>query len=232
MLTSFIQQRPFAKAGLLAVPLIICIILMGQQFPKQPVAGFQSTIIAFEFVTDTGEVLAILDSLSQEELAGMDRGNYIDFAFMLCYGSFVSLFFWLAYRQFGKPWMQAGIWLGLVVFLGDLLENIQLLNITSAYADGPKPLDLSSFITRLQLFTWIKWVGLAIALVLAGLVFKCLGGIWRWLGLWFGVPLLLSMVALAMHTPIWMERFTASIFLGLGSLVLSCFFIKVGDKSV
>lgn len=224
--STFLQQRPFAKAGLFAIPLIICIMVMGQHFPKGEVAGYKSKIIAFEFVKNEADVRTVLDSLSAEELAGMDRGNYIDFAFMLCYGSFISFFFLLAYRQLGTKWLQVGILLGGIVFLGDLLENIQLLNITRAYASDPAQMDIGAFIGQLQWFTWIKWIGLGVALAMAAYVLQQLGGVWQWIGWGFFVPFLLSVVAFVNQTPVWIERFTLSIFLGLGSLILCCFFIR------
>lgn len=201
-------------------------MVMGQHFPKGEVAGYKSKIIAFEFVKDELDVLDVLGSLSADELVGMDRGNYIDFAFMLCYGSFISFFFLLAYRQLGTKWLQVGVLLGLVVFLGDLLENIQLLNITSAYTDDSSQLDNGVFITQLQLFTWLKWIGLGVALAMAAYVLQQLGGVWQWIGWGFFVPFLLSVVAFVNQTPVWIERFTLSIFLGLGSLILCCFFIR------
>lgn len=224
--STFFQQRPFAKAGLLAIPLLICMLVMGQHFPKGEVLGYQSKIIAFEFVKNEADVRAVLGSLSAEELAGMDRGNYIDFAFMLCYGSFISFFFLLAYRQLGAKWLQVGILLGLIVFLGDLLENIQLLNITSAYAGDPARMNIGVFISQLQWFTWIKWIGLGVALAMAANVLRQQGGIWQWIGWGFFIPFLLSIVAFSIQTPAWIERFTLSIFMGLGLLILLCFLLK------
>lgn len=225
MTSPFFQQRPFAKAGLLAIPVLICILLMVRHFPKGPIAGYQSKIIAFEFVTNVDEVREVLGSLSTEELAGMDRGNYIDFAFVLCYGTFISYFFWLAHRYLGVRWFKIGIGLGVLVFLGDVLENIQLLNITRAYANGPDQMEVSAFVDQLQLFTWIKWIGLSITLLLAALAFRRLGGIWRWLGLLLTIPFLLSIIALITHSSAWIERFTSSMFLGFGAWILCCFFI-------
>ena len=224
--STFFQERPFAKAGLFAIPLILCILVMGQHFPKGEVSGYQSKIIAFEFVNNEADVRAVLDTLSTEELQGMDRGNYIDFAFMLCYGAFVSYFFLLAYRRLDAKWLQGGVMLGVIVFLGDLLENIQLLNISRAYARDPAQMDIGVFISQLQWFTWIKWIGLGVALAMAANVLRLIGGVWRWIGWGFFIPWVLSVVALAIQTPAWIERFTSSIFLGLGGLILSCFFIR------
>ncbi len=161
--STFFQQRSYAKAGLLAIPLIICMLVMGQHFPKGEVLGYKSKIIAFEFVKSEAEVRGVLDALSVEELAGMDRGNYIDFAFMLCYGAFVSFFFLLAYRQLGAKWLQVGI---------------------------------------------------------------LLGRIWRWISGPFLIPFALSMIAIVGQVPTWIERFTRSIFVGLGSWILCCFFVR------
>lgn len=224
--SSFFQQRPYAKAGLIAIPLIICMLVMGQHFPKGEVQGYKSKIIAFEFVKNEAEVRGVLDSLSAEELAGMDRGNYIDFAFMLCYGSFISFFFLLAYRRLEAKWLQVGILLGLIVFFGDLLENIQLLNISRAYTSDPEQMDIGAFISQLQLFTWIKWIGLGVALAMAANVLRQQGGIWQWIGWGFFIPFVLSIIAFVIQTPAWIERFTLSIFMGLGLLILLCFLVK------
>ncbi len=226
MATNFFENKPFTKLGLFAIPLLICMMAMGSQFPKGEVLGFSSKVIAFEFATSTGDIQAILAPLSEAERMGMDRGNYIDFAFMLTYASFIFFFFKVAKQQFKIKWLVVGQVLAVIILLGDVLENIQLLNITRTYANDPNDLNIAAFLFQLQLFTWLKWLCLGLALLLASFALVHAKGFIKNIALLFSVPFLLSMIALINGTPTWIERFTISIFLGLGSLVLVCFFVK------
>lgn len=226
MISNFFKHRPFAQLGLFAIPLLICMMAMGNQFPKGEILGFSNKVIAFEFATSTADIEGILAPLSPAEMKGMDWGNYIDFAFMLTYSSFIFFFFKTAKQQFRLKWLVAGQVLAVLILLGDVFENIQLLNITRTYANDPNDLNIAAFLFQLQLFTWLKWLCLAFALLLASFALIHTKGFIKYIALLFSVPFLLSIIALINGTPTWLERFTLSIFLGLGSLVLICFFIK------
>ncbi len=226
MVANFFKHRPFAQLGLFAIPLLICMVAMGNQFPKGEVLGFNNKVIAFEFATSTADIQEILAPLSTAEMKGMDGGNYIDFAFMLTYSSFIFFFFKTAKQQYKIKWLVIGQVLAVIILLGDVFENIQLLNITRTFTNDPNDLNIAAFLFQLQLFTWLKWLCLALALLLASFTLIHAKGFIKYLALLFSVPFLLSIIALINGTPTWIERFTLSIFLGLGSLVLICFFIK------
>lgn len=226
MVANFFKHRPFTQLGLFAIPLLICMIAMGTQFPKGEVLGFSNKVIAFEFATSTADIEGILAPLSATEMKGMDGGNYIDFAFMLTYASFIFFFFKTAKQQFKSKWLVVGQVLAVIILLGDVFENLQLLNITRTYTNDPNDLNIAAFLFQLQLFTWLKWLCLALALLLASFALIHTKGFVKYIALLFSVPFLLSIIALINGTPTWIERFTLSIFLGLGSLVLICFFIK------
>lgn len=226
MSTTFFTNRPFSRIAFFAIPLLICMVAMGRQFPKGEVLGFSSKIIAFEFATSTADLEAILAPLSEAERVGMDKGNYIDFAFMLTYSSLIFFFFKVARQHFKIKWLVVGQVLAVIILLGDILENIQLLNITRTFANDPNDLNIAAYLFQLQLFTWLKWLCLGLALLLASFALVHAKGFIKNIALLFSVPFLLSIIALVNGTPTWIERFTLSIFLGLGSLVLVCFFIK------
>lgn len=223
---TFFKQRPFALAGLLAIPLLICMIIMGNYFPRGQALGFSTFIIAFEFVSTTEEVRQLLAPLSPEQMARVDVGNYLDFAFMLFYSAFLFLFFREARTVFRLKWLVVGQVLAVIIFFGDLFENIQLLNITKAFQANPESLEIVPFLFKLQLFTWVKWLCLALSLLFASLGLLRGGGVAKTVAVVCVFPFLLSIFALVNGTAPWVNRFAMSIFGALPALIIATFFIR------
>jgi hypothetical protein len=90
----------------------------------------------------------------------MDLGNEIDFAFMGAYGGFLALFGLAVARDRGAR-LHVVTLLGPLGALFDVCENVQLLAITKALGG-----DYSGALSRLMVFTWLKWETLAVAMLL------------------------------------------------------------------
>jgi hypothetical protein len=132
-----------------------------------PGAAVDRPVLAFEFARTTAHLDFIFghpgDPLRESRIAGMIAGNWLDYLFMIVYGSFVLAFFGASARATGKPhWWFAG-WLGPLAALADAIENALLLSIN---ADMAAPETELAF---LPYPVWIKFTLLAVACGLAGL---------------------------------------------------------------
>ena len=134
--------------------------------------GFSTPILAFEFVETEQEVIDLFGSdpaVRAELVRRFDLGNWVDFLYMLLYAGLLFLFAVQLVRvnasteqgRSGRFLYYIPAFLAVVIFAGDLLENIQLLRIT-ANLDG----EYGRQLTLLPIFTWIKWGGLAIYFLL------------------------------------------------------------------
>lgn len=130
-----------------------------------PGASISNPVLAFEFARTPAHLDAVFgfpgDPLRPERIAGMIRGNILDYLFMVVYGSFVLAFFGASARTTGNPsWWRAG-WLGPIAALSDAIENALLLSIN---ADMGSP---QSELIALPVFVWTKFIALSLACGLA-----------------------------------------------------------------
>ena len=130
----YFKNHPFAKSGLLAIPLLIFIVLMGDYFPKKTPEGFQSFIVAFEFAQSIQDLNVLFSGLSAEEIQKIDIGNYFDFGFMLTYSIFLISLFRKASKEFKRKWLITGILFSVIALFSDFFENLILLEITKVYS--------------------------------------------------------------------------------------------------
>ena len=91
----YFNTHPFAKIGILAVPLVIFMILMEIFFPKLHHEEYHSFITAFEFARTPADLHTLFNGFTDETFRNVDIGNYIDFGFRL-----LTPFFW--FFSFGK----------------------------------------------------------------------------------------------------------------------------------
>ncbi len=154
----------------------IATLLVSQSFDlfffrtmAQPSAGasIDNPVLAFEFARTSAHLDAVFgvpgDPLREARVAGMIAGNWLDYLFMLVYGSFVLAFFGAAARATGdRRWWFAG-WLGPIAALSDAVENALLLSINADMADPARELAV------LPYPVWIKFTLLAVTCGLAGL---------------------------------------------------------------
>jgi len=147
-------------AGTVIVLLSVVLLVV---FPAAParrnLPGLQSPIIGFELARTPDDVAGILGDPGTPERADyaarMDRGNWLDFAFMLAYAGFHAA---IALRLAAKGRLPQGVFVVLLVLAADMLlfdalENRELLFLSTA---APSP-DMDASLARLHLFTLLKW---------------------------------------------------------------------------
>ena len=132
-----------------------------------PGARVDNPVLAFEFARTSAHLDAVFgfpgEPLRESRIAGMIAGNWLDYLFMLVYGSFVLAFFGATARATGdRRWWFAG-WLGPLAALSDAIENALLLSIN---ADMAAP---GTELAFLPYPVWTKFALLAVGCGLAGL---------------------------------------------------------------
>jgi len=222
---NFFKIRPFAKLGIIAIPLLIFMVLMENYFPKTYPEGFQSFIIAFEFAKTPEQIHQLFNGFTADTFRNINIGNYIDYGFMFTYTLFLVLFFKKAANTFNKKWLLTGIPLAIVILFADFLENIYLLQITDIYTPSVTDADLNFVLRKLHIITWVKWGGLACIFALFSV--KSMGKkiLTHIEGVVFIIPLLLSFWALS-NEPLAVSAFTLSIVLAFFLLLFYCFWFK------
>ncbi len=221
----FFTNHPFAKIGLLCIPMLISILIMESLFPKVIPNGYQSFIVAFEFVKTPDELHLLFNGFTDNIYSNLDKGNFVDFGFMLSYSLFLFLLFRKAAYLFNQKWLLAGSVISILVLLADFSENISLLKLTEIYTPQISDAELIPILNRLHIFTWIKWGGLAILFALFS-------------GKLLGKKTLLNIEAVAMILPIlfsfWaltgspegITKFTLSVTLAFAMLIFYSFHFK------
>ncbi len=219
---NFFKNHPFAKTGLISLPLIVFVIVMGFLFPKYESNGFGSFIIAFEFAKTPFDINALLEPLSRDEVRKVNIGNYIDYGFMITYTVFLITSFWRCSEQLNKKFIKTGIYIAMIVLIADFIENIFLLKLTDNYVNISSQSDMISNLYYLKIFTWIKWFSLSILFTVFYSIFY--NEKWH-----IGIPAvvflfpLLYLIASPSRTPEMLTTFTNSILLCFACLVLFLF---------
>ncbi|MCA9612934.1 MAG: hypothetical protein H6722_04970 [Sandaracinus sp.] len=126
--------------------------------------GMQTPIVAFELARSPAEIEAMFGDPGSTEraawVAAMDLGNQIDFGFLLAYGAVLFLVSRALRRESGRTTHSLGERLAFVGPLADVFENVQLLEITSSLGT-----DYRDTVGRLMLYTWIKWIAIALVML-------------------------------------------------------------------
>ena len=152
-----------AVAGVLTIALALATMATFPRNADLP-RGFHTPIIAFE-LAQTESDLAFLtgpDEPAASLRTAMDQGHRWDTLFPFAYGG--MLFVLLLHHALRGTRIA---WLGLATssatVLGDLWENLVLVEITSALSRGQSP---ESLLPTLHTATWSKWGLLAASLAL------------------------------------------------------------------
>ena len=120
--------------GLIVVGLSIVIFPAFPTTMANPDIG-QTPVYAFEFASSRSDLIDIFgepdDPLRAERIAKMDRGNTIDFAYMLAYSLFIGSFFFARFRESNQTTWLCLAAIALLAGLADFIENLILLEITS-----------------------------------------------------------------------------------------------------
>ena len=122
--------------------------------------GFKTPIIAFEFVETKAEVKAVFDGAAPGYREGMKLGNILDYIYMLLYGSLLFLVAGMLLQK--SAWLRPTRFLAVAAPLFDGLENVMLFLLQ---ADN----EASEYILWLRIFTWGKWLALALIFLIFSL---------------------------------------------------------------
>jgi hypothetical protein len=158
------NKRPFIVPGFIGLAVIlvslISLVVFPQSSPGQ-IEGLRTPIIAFEFAETVEEINTLFGPEGSPERAEMvqkmDQGNTLDFLYMLLYSGFLASFAIIANKQRRMGILGLAVGLALLALVGDMLENVQLFQITNNLNSG----DFVDSLTRLNWFTWLKWGSLA-----------------------------------------------------------------------
>ena len=216
MLNQRLQSRPLIISTILGLLLIPFLYLINSYspLPEKAPSDYNSVILAFEFVSNDAELKEVLDPLTTEEISDIDQLNKVDFGFMIMYGLFLISVIIKFRKLHHHDWLKYTAILTMIAVIADLLENLQLLSLSNAYKQGI--MDHQETIDRLALFTWSKWI--LLALVIAQLGYSIImSNRYKWVGYSLFIPIVLGTSAISMKTPIIEDTFGTSIFL--------CFFI-------
>jgi len=158
------MERPFLITGFIGIAVVVMSIVLLSVFPSRSPSmpkGFFTPIIAFEFIESSEEVHQLFgekNSPERQDMArAMDRGNRLDFIYMLLYSSFLFAFSIQCSREREQRIFYLGAVISIIVLAGDFMENLQLLEITSRLQGG----SFDGELMALKIFTWQKWGGIA-----------------------------------------------------------------------
>ncbi len=183
--------------GSIVIAMTAWLASIGPSAVAHPVADDpRAPIIAFELARSLDDLRNVIgengiEPSYRQVRDAFDRLNRLDFFYLTAYGLFVSAFFWAATPRLGWRWLHTACALGLIAALGDIGENLILLELTSESSDP------ASLLEALHVRTWVKWGALGLAASLAGAV---MGGdaraAWlRYAGAFAGAAALLLTVA-------------------------------------
>lgn len=161
----------FIWPPILAIATIVVVVWLGSIGPTRiaqpgaPVAD--GPMIAFELVRTPDQLSAVIgrpgDPATQALRDAFDRENRWDFLFMATYGLFLFSLLRAAGPADSRRWLIFAIAAPVICAGADVLENLTLFAMTAGEGEA------AALITRLEIFTWIKWLGLGIATAAAGL---------------------------------------------------------------
>ena len=223
--SEFFKIRPFAKIGLIAIPMLILTFAMNHYSPQTNPEGYKSFILAFEFAQKPEQTNLLFANMPEETFKIIDTGIYIDFGFMVVYSLFLALFFYKSAATVKMKWLMAGIPISIIIFFGDFFENIFLLRISSIYYSGLNTTALISLLWKLHIITWIKWGGLSMAFLMISIyLFK---GNWlsKIAGLVCLSPIILNLLALN-NSPSLLSIFTQSVFASFAVIIFYSFLFQ------
>ena len=192
------ERRAITIIRMSGAAVLLLSVVMLVVFPAAPVErnvpGFVSPVVGFELASTPEHVLGILggpeNPARPEAVARMNRGNRIDFLFMIAYPAlYVGIV--LLLRARGRLPETLGrflLFLPLVMWLGDLLENRQLLGL----AELTDPAAMTSGLARLRPFTIMKWHALFGTSALLAYPIWQDASWWRWTGVIFGLAALIG----------------------------------------
>lgn len=222
------MQRPFLKIGILGLIVIAWGGFLMLVFPSQVAEmppGFSTPIIAFEFIKSAEEASNLFRSTASIDGSqikqAMDLGNRLDYVYMFLYSAFLFFFAYTVSTTYNIPIYRLGMLLAAVALLGDAMENLQLLGITSGLPSG----EIQAELDALQLWTWIKWGSLALYFLLFSTYFKTGGCYSKLIAILGIIPVVLGLAAF-FHRSQLNELFAVSVMSMFLLIIIYCFVHK------
>lgn len=192
------MQRPFLLSGVIGIALIVIgviITVIGPGRSDELADGFFSPVIAFEFATETEDIIQVFgeaNSPAREEIVrAMNNSTRLDFLFLILYGAFLFTFSITCASLTGNRVYYLPALLSVVAPIFDVLENLQLLSIMGQIGGG----EFVSELPYLRFYTWMKWGALALIFFLLVPFFRTAGTFGRFLSIIAVVPLVLGILA-------------------------------------
>lgn len=192
------KQRPFRVSGYIGIGVVVVGLIMLALAPSAtgPLPrGFFTPIIAFEFARSERAVIELFgpdgSPLRESVLLALRRGTWLDFLFMLLYGSFLFTFARRCAQLSGRRLYVAAAALAVLAVIADALENVQLLQIMNAVEQTNE----AGQLLWLQLFTWIKWGSLAVIFLLLIPFLRDSNALGRFVAMIAAVPVVFGVLA-------------------------------------
>jgi hypothetical protein len=227
------NKRPFIVPGFIGLAVILVSLISLFVFPQSSpgqIEGLRTPIIAFEFAETVEEINTLFGPVGSPEHANMvqkmDQGNMLDFLYMLLYTSFLASFAITANKQRPMGLWSIAVGLALLALIGDMLENIQLLQITNNLNSG----DFVDSLTRLHWFTWLKWGSLALYFLVTARWFWENGRFGRIIATLGIITFLLGLISF-MQRGQSTELFTLTVALMFLLIIIFCFITKTQNPS-
>lgn len=155
MATAFKIARVF---GILLLLVAIILMFVNTKSENNLPKGFYTPIIALEFIQNPEEVQHFFEVKNVEKYKqDLLLGNNIDFLFMLLYSGLLLCIAIGIYNITTSKTMYFAVCLCVTMCVFDALENLQIANIIQLY----KTDDISDYLYRLNIFTWLKWSAIA-----------------------------------------------------------------------
>lgn len=159
-----IKDNVFSKAAITGVAVIIISLWMmvagkvdveGIWLPN----GFKVPILAMEFASSKIELDKIIVGIPAEMNQRIFTGTQIDMLFLVAYNLFLFFMLKTIYKITQLEQYKWFALLPFVIMVADAVENYQLFMALSSFKYS---------ILILQIATWVKWLGLAIAFTTIG----------------------------------------------------------------
>lgn len=219
---SYCDTHPFAKIGLLAIPLIAFILVIESHLPKAVPAGFECFNVAMEFAKTPEQIHVLFNDFSSISFANINRAYYLDFSFAAFYSVFLILFAAKAAKIDRNKWLLLLIPLAVVIFIAHCGVNVFLLKIVKIYSPLGAEEALLPLLKNLQIYSWLKWGGLALiffAFAFRGYEAHTFQNIENWVHI---LPLILIIWAMT-GDPMGISYFALSIIIAFSLLFLRSF---------
>ncbi len=153
-------------AGLATIALAVLTLVFFPTIVNAFPPGYGTPVIAFEFAQSPSDIHTLFgypESANwQYWVRQMKTGTYVDFAFILAFGTFMVSFFHAAYRQTAMPIYKFLAAVALIAALSDIAEDILALKILAN-------IEASNGVEWMHYFAKAKFLGLGLVGLGAGL---------------------------------------------------------------